>query len=901
MSSKKLSVLSLICLSIALVASCSSESPEVKLKEAQLAIEQGEYEKAEVLLKTVLSENGSAEEAHLQLATTYYFQGEFENALKEFDKLKNSNLLRAADIRHWLQSLLFTDSIDEIKRVVKKHGNKLEASVTRYYEIKANPDRLNEIELPDEGELSALVKCSSNLSKGRAFYTDCIKQLSNFNSNEHAFELATVAMRERDNDAFLSSVSTLARKFPQSPMFQILHSEALVRVKEYESASKIVSPLLAKFPSQGFLNYLQSVISFEDADFKASKIYSEKAIQNGVDNTQTRLIAAISAYNLEAFEQAYSHFEPIAGSIKKASAEYRIYSSTLLALGYDTKAVEVIESMDGVSVDDLPLYTSVASVMSRTASKDKSLSILQQFDSLVEGNSSAFIELNINKLALNDINALANLESVKDSDSPKAVKTALASYYLSKGQHDKALDEAGSLMDVEGGEYTAKVIEALVALERNSKDVSDKFNVLFSYDENSLPALFYFINKYIGEQRFSDAVALSNKLQATIPNSVLAITTHIRALNAAGQKEKLISFLKDSYTNNSSSEHIASLYAAELFNQKKFVEARRILRNFEPSADAKPLYWLTLIKAESALGNIESAKKLAGNWAMLAPNYKPAILLAANIYESENNFDESIRFLKRASKQFANDEQIKLLLASNYISNKEFESASSMLSQMDMSSKRSLPFKLVEGHLALEKGNSAKAILNISEYYYEYKTYDSLMLLVKAYREQKNIGGAIEACEDYLQSSGFDPRASLYVAELYIKTDHEKAISEYKRLLRNGGDSALVLNNLAWLYHVNNMNKDALPLAEKASLLEEDNPDYLDTLGMIHLRLGNITEAESKLASAFAKSPQSIDIVLHYVEILVVNGKRERAEVIVAPLKGRTSQLDSEVQRLLNL
>ena len=899
MSPFRLSVLSVVVTGILTISGCSSETSEEQLKQAQQAIEQGEYKKAELIAKNVLLDSGTSSAASLQLGTAYYFQGEFESALKEFEKLKNADDIDGTTVRYWLQSLLFTDSLQQINNVLSSHESKLPKDLAYYYAGKAGREAGISDSTPDSKGFFKVAECISAAKRGATTTVDCIESAKDGDDNEYFYELATYSMYEGRHEVFLSAVATLAGAFPQSAMFQILNADALVRNKQFEKAESKITPLLKKYPDQGFLNYLRSVVSFEKQDFESSKSFAEKAIQNGVDNARARLIAAISAYNLEAFEQAYNHFESIAGVLSKDSPEYRIYSSTLLALGYKEKAISVLEEMNNVSLSDLPLYTSAAKALSSTNKSDEALSVLKRFDNLVDGETDTFVELNINKLALDDLNALANLESLDEVRSSDSVKTALASFYLSRNEFNKAAKVADDLAQSEGGLYTSKVIEALIALKQGAPDVSERFSLLFEFDENSLPALFYFIDENIKTKQYKQALAFSERLQKQIPGSVLAVTTHIKVLSSMQRDEELIAFLKRTYQEDERNVNIASLYASELFNQGHASEANRVLSNFSVDSAAIPIFWLTLIKAESVLGNNEAAKKLAKKWVSIVPDYKPAVLLASNLLEADGDYSESIRVLRKAQLAFPSDSDIRLLIASNLLSIDDIRGAKKIISSSPSLSKSGLPYNLLAGRLALADEKFDEAQKNLELYFNEYKTYDSLMLLLQAYRGQKAIVKATEACEDYINANGVDPRVSLYAAELYIKTDHNKAIMHYERLLRNGADSAMVLNNLAWLHHVNSRNDRALEYAERAVKIEGENPDYLDTLGMIQLRMGSVADAESILNKAHSLASTNLTILLHYAEALVLSGKVKRAENLLSSFTGRSSELDQEIKRIL--
>ncbi len=85
------------------------------------------------------------------------------------------------------------------------------------------------------------------------------------------------------------------------------------------------------------------------------------------------------------------------------------------------------------------------------------------------------------------------------------------------------------------------------------------------------------------------------------------------------------------------------------------------------------------------------------------------------------------------------------------------------------------------------------------------------------------------------------------------RNDPQAAIAEYEKAVREGEHTGVAANNLAWLYAQQGAQLDrALTLAEKARELAPKNPAVLDTLGFVHLRRREYTEAVDVLKSAAA-------------------------------------------------
>jgi len=81
--------------------------------------------------------------------------------------------------------------------------------------------------------------------------------------------------------------------------------------------------------------------------------------------------------------------------------------------------------------------------------------------------------------------------------------------------------------------------------------------------------------------------------------------------------------------------------------------------------------------------------------------------------------------------------------------------------------------------------------------------------------------------------------------------DGRRAVQEYERAVREGDQTGVAANNLAWIYAEQNTNLDrALQLAESAVKYLPQNPAVLDTLGFVYLQRREYTSAVKVLETA---------------------------------------------------
>ena len=111
--------------------------------------------------------------------------------------------------------------------------------------------------------------------------------------------------------------------------------------------------------------------------------------------------------------------------------------------------------------------------------------------------------------------------------------------------------------------------------------------------------------------------------------------------------------------------------------------------------------------------------------------------------------------------------------------------------------------------------------------------------------------GNLNAATDSAARAGSNSATLLAGVKAEDSNDVKTAIQNYERAVRGGEPSGVAANNLAWLYaqQGTNLNR-ALELAQTAQSLLPHDPAVLDTLGVVHLRMREYSEAIKALESA---------------------------------------------------
>jgi tetratricopeptide (TPR) repeat protein len=137
--------------------------------------------------------------------------------------------------------------------------------------------------------------------------------------------------------------------------------------------------------------------------------------------------------------------------------------------------------------------------------------------------------------------------------------------------------------------------------------------------------------------------------------------------------------------------------------------------------------------------------------------------------------------------------------------------------------------------------------------------------LAGVYSAQNDQAKALATFLEGLKNIPDDPGLVVDIGSLYERTGQpEKAIEHYEDVVKRNPKASVVINNLAQL--LADHRKDAASLDRAQTLVKEleaaKQPAFMDTVGWVHYRRGELGKAVSILEGAVTAAPQAP--VLHY-------------------------------------
>jgi len=412
----------------------------------------------------------------------------------------------------------------------------------------------------------------------------------------------------------------------------------------------------------------------------------------------------------------------------------------------------------------------------------------------------------------------------------------------------KSVDTALGLAPEKAPQFLAQIADNLSELVTPEQGL-EVLQALSSYQQGHSEALFVYARLAKFYKHYNDSLLAVNAVLEQQPEREEAIILKAEVLQRLGQSREAIDLLKYKASEGAASEAVLFAYAKVLGENNKTSEARRI---FERLNEGKPndeeiLFALGLLALEEKEG--DKAKHYFNKLVALGDGGKQASYFMGLSEELNKNIDAAL-----------------IWFASVPGDSSRFQSAQShyvnLLADKGQLDKARLHLKL------LRKENPSQEV--------QYYIFEATFL-----REQKQNQAAFDLYTEAL--SGFPNNVELlYGRAMTAEPLHRLSVLEddLSKILELNPDNHVVLNALGYtLTDRTNRHQEALTLIEKAISLKPDDPFYLDSLGWVYYRLGDLESAVRYLKQAVALQ-DDVEFIAHLGEVLWQQGLHAQAKKI---------------------
>jgi len=877
MNKNKIKIVSISALLAIAISGCDTgNTTEESIQFAKVNLANKQYQTVIIELKNAISQAPKVAEPRYLLGAAYLSLGNSKAAEKE--------LMRALELDYSEQDVLsklaevyffehdvggvnditvqasFSDSakakINFYKGAIKlSSGAKLEAE--KYFDtvVLDNPNG-------QYGLLASayLLTLKNKTDDAYLVVENIIRENENF--PDTYLLLGQLESYKKDTKAAVNAFETYHALLPEYGRAEMYLASAYLSNKNYDAAEKISDGILSSIKEQPLANQFKGVARYFSEDYEAALFHLTKALQNGVSNDNIYLLAAISAFQVESFEQSYQYFKNVTSKLDQSHPAQRLFIATQLKLGYQVDASESLLALGELSNADMELLAT-ASYELIGSNKKQATKLIEHYNQSSDNSPFQLVQTGMLQLSIDNMDGIKKFEQAFAMDPENdQVRLVLIAAYIQNKNYKDALAFAKKWK--QKGDVFGYNVEAHVYYLQNKIELA---NTAYEESYNLFPGNVAAAN-YLAYQdrkngRYKEAITKLEEVLNKEPNNIFALNQNYLAHKKHGDVKPALSLLREGYFNNKGNDALRINLARVLVMENEPAEVISILDDEQISERIKssPLYWLILGDSFLKLKKDQKALEVYTSWSINQPNNKAAWQRKSKLEEQMGKISVAIQTVESALKNFPNEDSFKLLSA--YLLNRKGNLFAALSMLKTVSNQNDIQVTSLLGEIYLKQRKLDKALPLLTENYNSVPSTHHVGLLFTAYVISKQLPEAQNLLIAHVNKLPEDDISRFMLADFITKSDPKLAKEHYEKVILNNPNHAYALNNLAWLEHNLGNFVPANNYARRALKLASNNANVLDTAGWMAFKNGEVNEAIELLNKAKVLNPNNVEINDH--------------------------------------
>ena len=871
------------------------------LENAKIYISNGKNHSAIIQLKNHLQINHNDVDARHLLGMTYIKVGKMMPAGKELataNRLAPNNEKLRLD---YSRILLAQGKYEQTLKLLKQKCNEPELEWMRleilgyaHLALEQTVEARSLFQLAiSEGYLKANTGLANIAFKEKKY--DKSEQLLNKvlltdKNDKAALKLKGLLLNSSDqSEHALLIYNQLIERYPMQIYFYMQRAITYIILNQLPTAEDDIQFILDKNKLNPQANYLLARIKFLQKKYTEAQNAALNVTSINPEHSPSLLILGISSNELNNNNQAEKYLiEYLA--LKPEDIKIQLYLANFYLRNNRPKdTVALLTELQKITRENSGILMLLGNAYLSLGNQSKGMEFLYQAKELDPNNKIIQQYLIGGQLQIGDMqNALEGLEHyVSLGESPLKVNLALIGSYIMQGYYQKAEKQLNLFMPSHQNEPSLYIFRASIEYHHlNYEKAKQAYNQALNIDQRFIPA-------YIGLAKLSYEQGNSKKAMQyyqTIvdinPNYFIAWL----ALATISEKEKNIEdtelFLLKAYKNSYGEqkkevEHailLAQFYQRHHLKTKMLPLATDLLHNNPDNIDVL----LFMVNTETFLGDYPQAeiylKKIIRK---NESEIKYHLALARLLSKQDDREEDMNQVFDHAFYISSKAPDVLLFKASLELENQHYEKALKTAEQLKIHFPLLNIGDMLEGDIFWK---SKQFTIALEKYHNAYKKEVTNELLIKIAMTMTRLGNEKEAF-DFLDQKSNKQNDNLsllfYLAKAYQdKKNYQQALYYYQKLVIQQPNNVNVLNNMAWIYSLNN-DPRALNLAKQAYEKQSNSAAITDTYGTVLLANKKNKEALSILKHANQLAPKENEIKLHLAQAYHANGDTKNAIKIV--------------------
>ncbi len=699
----------------------------------------------------------------------------------------------------------------------------------------------------------------------------------------------------RSDDA-LGYFSTAIDLYGRNIVARLERASLLVDMKKHEEAQKDLDVIYSHLPGNQMANYISAVILSHQGDFAGA----EKMLQSSHDLVEGFLPAQITkgfvAYQLGNYATAVTYLSRVIDAVPGHNQVRMVLAAAQLKSG---RPADALITLAPVENGDEPLDGKMAGLLGtiymNLGDAAKGTEYLTIAAESQPENEEVLTRLALGQHAIGeDDAAVAGLENIatngvaEESNMRAAILLALiergrgnyaaarkaARILIESRPEDPVGYNIMGVIDLSEKKYAEAEEKFLQALDLEPKYFAARRNLAEIYETaGKLADAERELRRVLGDSRDDiRAVVALARLKVKQSNFQAAVDFARQAVDLKSDAERLRFLLADALlaNNNIDEAHKVMLAAERDFPNSSLIGRKlgqiqilskdfdgaigtygRLLDNDPDNTDLYREYGNALLRAgfsERSRLVLLRGRDIATEKGLSTLGFLADLV---TIEKSLGNYEAALTYAHDIRKLYPDAEISGVVLGEIYMANKQYENA------------------IAAYGTALDAG------------------MDSSKLRIGLATSQNLSGDTISAKKtlaDWIANNPEDALARVALGDIYLGSgDNVSAIAQYERILADGHDNPIILNNLAWAY-MQVDDRRAKETAERAYNIGHKLPEFADTLGWILLRMeNNPSRAITLFQEAIKGKP--FKAIYHYHLGLALLADNKSAEALNALVK----------------
>jgi cellulose synthase operon protein C len=884
-----------LCLAATLTA--CSDKPEALLDSARQFMQKNQYKAAIIQIKNVLQTNSNLGEARFLLGTALLESGDAAGAEAELRKALELHYTPDNVLPALARALL---AQNHAVRVTQEFAQAqlggaaaradLQLSLSTAYAMQNQPEQ-------SASALQAALQADPGFTPARLAQARQLAQQGDMVAAQAQLE-RVLALAPRNHEAWklqgdlyahaeghgedaLQAYRQAVTLRPDDVAGQNALMLLLLQQTKLDAATTQLQQLQKVAANHPYTLYLEALLAYQKKDYKSVHDLLQRTLNSLPNNLPALELAGASELQQLHLTQAEGYLSRAVQAAPTRTMARRLLVVTYLRMQQPTKARETL--LPGLREE--PVDASLLALAGEVFFRNGDLARAQTYFDQARAKSPSDGRLRTS-LALVDMAQnppAAGLDALRDisaSDTGATADMALISTLMQRRDFEPALKAIAVLEKKQPRQPLAPYLRSRVLLATNQTGhARDSLERALSVDGGYYPAIAALAAMDLADQKPLDARKRIEAFLQLQPKHAQALLALADIASRTGAPTAEVAKLLSNAVVANPGQVDARLLLIELYlNNKDFKNATAAAQSAVVAMPDEPRVVDALGRSLQAMGDTNQALLSYRRLTELMPQSALPYWRLADAQLGTKDRTSAMQSLEKAlaiQPDFLDGQRALIAL---YLAEKQQDQALEIAHKVQSQRpKEDLGYVMQADILATGKQwDKAAAALRAG-----LKLVSTTPMAMKLHTSLQAAGKGPEAEQfsaQWQKDHPLDAAFKFYLGDQAMaRKDYAAAEQYFSAVLKQQPESAIALNNLAWVS--SKLKKPgAVTLAEKAVALAPQNPDYIDTLASLRSENGDYAQAVELQNRAMALQPRNPMLKLNLAIIHLRAGKRELAK-----------------------